>query len=438
MIRACPTIALPAVCLFVAVSTVRSQTASLAPAELPDVITLEQAEDLLLNRSLPLLNSKYQIDAAEAARRVAGLRLNPTLQVSAEQVPFSSNLPGAVPNFYRTNADAAAMPTYTLEWGQPFERGGKRRLRSEQAQFNLTAVQAQSLDVLREQMLSLRQAFTAALLARENLKLFEETDQQYAETERLMAIRLRGGEIAEVDLDRVKAARLPYLQAVVETKLAYNQASKQVITILSATRMRLAGRMPVLSGDLDRNIQLPALEELLALAAAERPDLKAAQSQQQAAERGTRLAEAQRKRDIYGSLLIQRVGQDYAVGASLSIPLFWYNNQRDSIAQAAAAERVADTQTKQFTLQVESDVERAYEAVQVARQALELYSTEALDRSRSIRAIITYSYQRGEADLLEVLDAQRSANQILAGYNQTRASFLNAIWTLQYAVGRSF
>lgn len=438
MIRACPTIALPAVCLF-AVSTVHSQTASLTPAEmLPDTITLEQAEDLLLNRSLPLLASKYQIDAAEAARRVAGLRLNPTLQVSAEQVPFSSNLPGAVPNFYRTNADAAAMPTYTVEWGQPFERGGKRRLRSEQAQFNLTAAQAQSLDVLREQLLSLRQAFTAALLARENLKLFEETDQQYAETERLMAIRLRGGEIAEVDLDRVKAARLPYLQAVVETKLAYNQASKQVIRILGSTRTRLMGRVLELSGDLDRNIPLPALGELLALAATERPDLKAAQSQQHAAERGTRLAEAQRKRDVYGSLLLQRVGQDYAVGGSLSIPLFWYNNQRDSIAQAAAVERVADIQAKQFALQVESDVERAYEAVRVARQALELYSTEVLNRSRSIRAIITYSYQRGEADLLEVLDAQRSANQILAGYNHARASFLNAIWTLHYAVGRSF
>jgi outer membrane protein, heavy metal efflux system len=405
---------------------------------LPGNMTLQQAEDLLVQRSLPMLAAKYQIDAAEAARRVAGLRSNPTLEISAQQVPFYSNLPKAVPNFSRTNSDAAAMPTYGLQLGQLFERGDKPRLRSEQAQFTLAAVQAQSLDVIREQLLSLRQAFTAALLAQANLKLAEETDQQYAETERLMTIRLRGGEIAEVDLDRVKAARLPYLQAVLEAKLAYSQASKQVATLLGATNASLAGRTLVLAGELERDTTLPPIAELLTMAATERPDLKSVQSQVLAAGRATQLAEAQRKRDIYGSVQMQRVGQDYSLGASVAVPLFWHNNQRDAIAQAVAGERVAATQAKQAALQVEGDVERAYEAVQVARQALDLYSKEELDRSRSIRSIITYSYQRGEADLLEVLDAQRSANQILTSYNQTRANLMNAIWTLQYAVGRSF
>ena len=98
---------------------------------------------------------------------------------------------------------------------------------------------------------------------------------------------------------------------------------------------------------------------------------------------------------------------------------------------AAAAGRLA-------ALRTESEVERAYDAAQLARQALDLYSKEALERSRSIRSIITYSYQRGEADLLELLEAQRSANQILAAYNQAQAGYLNAVWMLQFAVGRAF
>lgn len=427
MFRSGSKIELPLVCVMLFVAAVRAQTAAL-----PETITLQQAEELLLQRSLPLVASKFQIDAAEAARRVAGLRGNPTLEVSAQQLPFYSSVPDGAPNFYRTT-NAAAMPTYGVQLGQLFERGDKRQLRSEQAQFNLAAVQAQSLDVIREQLLNLRQAFTAGLLAQANLKLAEETDQQYAETERLMTIRLRGGEIAEVDLDRVKAARLPYLQAVLEAKLVYNQASKQVVTLLGG-----ASRSPVLAGDLERHLALPPLEELRAMAAKERPDLKSAETQVLAAGSATRLAEAQRKRDIFGSVQMQRIGQDYALGASVSVPLFWHNNQRDAIAQAAATEHFAATQAKQAALQVEGDVDRAYEAVQMARQALELYSKEELDRSRSIRSIITYSYQRGEADLLEVLDAQRSANQILTSYNQARANLMNAIWSLQYAVGRSF
>jgi cobalt-zinc-cadmium efflux system outer membrane protein len=408
-----------------------------AAGNLPASLTLEQAEELLLNRSLPLLAAKTQVDIAEAARQIAGLRANPVVQLGAEQLPFYSNVPGSVPNFYKTT-QAAAMPTYGVEVGQLFERGAKRQLRSEQADAALEAKKTQALDVLRDEVLRLRQAFTSALLAKANLKLVEETDRQYAETERLMTVRLRGGEIAEVDLDRVKAARLPFFQAVLEAKLAYSQATREVAALLGTTQRSQGGKIPDLQGDLETEFPVPALETLRTLAAAERPDLSSARAELRAAERGTRLAEAQRKRDVYGSLLMQRTGQDYAVGASVSFPLFVFNNQRAAIAQASASERLASTLVRQTTLEVESDVEKAYETALSAKQAVELFSNEAIERSRSIRSIITYSYQRGEADLLEVLDAQRSANQILTGYNLARANYLNSIWQLQYAVGRSF
>lgn len=428
------------VCCTALAATISAQSStppSSPPQQLPPAMTLEQAEDLLINRSLPVIAARQQIDVAEAARRVAGLRTNPNLQVLAEQLPFYSNIAGGAPNFYRTTA-GAAMPTYSAELSQLFERGNKRQLRSEQAQYLVDFTRAQSVDVLRDQLLQLRQAFTAALLAKANLQLAEETDKQYAETERLMLIRLRGGEIAEVDLDRVRAARLPFLQAVLDARLAYENATKQVIALLGSSKARLGPQAPGLAGDLDRNVQLPPVQELIEMAGKERPDLKAASSQQQAAEVGTRLAEAQRKRDVYGAVLMQRTGQDYAVGGSVTFPLFVYNKQKEAIAQAAATQRVAASQVNALSLQVENDVERAYETVQSTRQALNLYTNEVLERSRSIRSIITYSYQRGEADLLEVLDAQRSANQILTGYNQARAAYLNAYWNLQYAVGRSF
>lgn len=408
-----------------------------AQTPIPTTMTLEQAEELLINRSLPVIAARQQIDVAEAARRVAGLRTNPNLQVSAEQLPFYSNLAGTVPNFYRTT-NGAAMPTYSAELGQLFERGHKRQLRSEQAQYLVDSTRAQSVDVLRDQLFQLRQAFTAALLAKANLDLAEETDKQYAETERLMQIRLKGGEIAEVDLDRVRAARLPFLQAVLDARLAYENATKQVIALLGSSKARLGPQAPILSGDLDRTVPLPPVQQLIDMAIKERPDLKSAESQQQAAEVGTRLAESQRKRDIYGAMLVQRTGQDYAVGGSVSFPLFVFNKQKEAIAQATASQRVATSQVNALSLQVESDVERAYETAQSTQKALGLYTNEVLERSRSIRSIITYSYQRGEADLLEVLDAQRSANQILTGYNQARAAYLNAFWNLQYAVGRAF
>lgn len=416
-------------CVFLSVCSVPFSSYAQQPA----AMTLADAEELLLKKNLAIAAAQHQVEAAAALRQIAGLRPNPVLEFGAEQLPFYSNLSGAVPNFSRTSSDGAANPTYTVQLGQLIERGHKRQYRAEQAGAQLDAAKAQLADVFRLQLLELRQAFTAALLARANLQLAEETDRQYGETERVMTIRLRGGEIAEVDLDRVKAARLPFLQAVIEAKLAYAQAARQIGVLLGTT-----GEPPELSGSLLDDAAIPALEELKAAALAVRPDLAAARSSQSAAERGVRLAEALRTRDVYASVQLQRTGSEYALGAGVSIPLFWFNNQRGFIAQAAAGEKLAGTQVRQAELQVVNDVERSWQAAQSARQAMNLFSTEALERSRGIRSIIAYSYQRGEADLLELLEAQRSANQILTGWNQARASFMNAVWQLQAAVGRSF
>lgn len=404
----------------------------------PEVLTLAEAEELLVRRSLAVAASRDQIEIAEAVFRIAGLRPNPTLRLGIDQLPAYTGIPGYLPNFTRTNPDGGANPTYSSEFGVQFERGSKRRLRSEQAEAAWNATKAQSLDVIREQMLELRQVFTAGLLAKANLALAEETDRQYAETERLMEVRLRGGEIAEVDLDRVKAARLPFLQAVIEAKLEYAQSAQRVMGLLGATPAVLGSRSLELRGGLDADATVPPLEELRRIAAEERPDLQSAKLDLRAAERGTRLAEAQRKRDISASFLAQRTGQDYALGASLSVPLFLFNNQRAAIAQAAATEKLASTRARHAAVLVESEVDLAYQAFLSSKQAMDLFSRDAIERSRQIRSIITYSYQRGEADLLEVLDAQRSAIQILFGYNQARANYLNAIWRLQNAAGRAF
>jgi cobalt-zinc-cadmium efflux system outer membrane protein len=198
------------------------------------VLTLEQAEEVLVQQNLQVLAGRVTADVAEAAQRVAGLRPNPTLQLGAEQFPVWSNIHGSYPRFVSTNGDAGANPTYTGQLSHLIERGRKRELRAEQAGAVTEAAKAQTLDTIRQQLLQLRQAYTAALLAKANLELAQQTDLQYRETERLNEIRLRAGDIAEVDLDRIKAARLSYVQAIEEANLAYAQAIRDVQTLLTA------------------------------------------------------------------------------------------------------------------------------------------------------------------------------------------------------------
>ncbi|MFN7922076.1 MAG: TolC family protein [Bryobacteraceae bacterium] len=410
-------------------------------------ITLAQAEELLIQRNLPVSAGRVAVAIAEAARRVAGLRPNPTLQMGGEQLPVWSNISGSYPRFFSTNGDAGANPTYTAQMSQLIERGGKRQLRVEQAGALTGATKAQVLDTIRQQLLALRQAFTAALLAKANLDLAMETDRQYEETERLSQIRLQAGDIAVVDLERVRAARLVFRQAITDSRLGYAQAVRDVQTLLGPDAG--AGAGPVidatslqpgfsLSGELSARAITMTLAELKALALSERPDIEAARKVEDAARAGTRLAEAARKRDVTVAMEYQRVGTDSAVGAIVSVPIFVFNNQRDAIAQAAAQQRLASLQVRQTRALVEADVEKAYLAVAAARQTLDLYDAGAVERARRIRETVQYSYQRGEASLLDLLDAQRTANQTLSSYNQAKAIYENAYWLLVSSVGGSF
>src|SRR5215813_4544753 len=160
-------------------SPAQPQSASLP---IPRRITLQQAENLLMDRNLTVLASKYQVDANRAARLISSYKPNPVVTIGAEQIPFASPIPGSVPRFTTTNPDAGANPVYTLRIDKIWERGGKRELRTAAADEQIEASEAQMLDAIRTQLFQLRRAFTTAALARENLKLAESIEQQYAQT----------------------------------------------------------------------------------------------------------------------------------------------------------------------------------------------------------------------------------------------------------------
>jgi cobalt-zinc-cadmium efflux system outer membrane protein len=60
-----------------------------------------------------------------------------------------------------------------------------------------------------------------------------------------------------------------------------------------------------------------------------------------------------------------------------------------------------------------------------------------LARARRVREVIEFSYRRGEATFVEFLDAQRTFNETMQGYNEARAEFARTLYTLEAATGKS-
>jgi len=82
---------------------------------------------------------------------------------------------------------------------------------------------------------------------------------------------------------------------------------------------------------------------------------------------------------------------------------------------------------------VQNDVQVAYLRYTNAHTTLGRIEGALLDRARSVRQVTEYSYRRGEANLLEFLDAQRAYNEAMQTYNAGRAEFARSRYGIDAA-----
>jgi cobalt-zinc-cadmium efflux system outer membrane protein len=434
--------------------------------DVPADLDLPKAEKLLWDRNLAVVASKYQLSANQALRLIAGYKPNPFVQLGMEQVPVYSPLNGSYPRFVSTNPDAGANPVYTAQLNKVFERGGKRESRIEQADQIVAAAQAQINDTYRIQLFALRQAFAAALLARENLANARAQDSNYQQVQQLTEDRVRAGDLAQVALFRIRSGRLPFSQAIVDAQNAYEQSVQDILNLLntrpadaplvtsqvlyarpgerspqtapsatSVTVLRAGPTVNITGSFTDAAVPI-TLSELRDVALQSRPDVQQARDNLKAAQAGTRLAQAQRHRDLSVGTEYQRVGSDSSLGIVAQVPLFLYNNQKAGIAQAVAQEHTAEAQLHQFEMQAVTDVQKAYQAYLAARQALDLYSKDNLTQVTKLREIAEFSYKNGATSLFELLDTERTYQQSQMGFNQARENYQLAIWELEQATGK--
>jgi cobalt-zinc-cadmium efflux system outer membrane protein len=420
------------------------------PISIPRRLTLADAESLLFQRNLAIAVNRQQLQAAEAAKLIAGYKPNPTVQLGAEQITVASPIAGASPRFFETNANAGANSVYTFLLTKVIERGGKREFRTQQAGAQVAVARAQILDTYRQQLLQLRQAYGGAMLARLNLDLSRQTLREYEQTEKLTATRVQAGDAPQIEMYRVQSGKLPYQQAVLQAESGYRQACLDVLNILNSQKEQVVvqplpptplqepdGAALDIAPEFSERSPLLVLDELKRIVSLERPDIEIARRSREAAQLGTRLAQAQRKRDISVGTEYQRVGDDSSVGVVTSFPLFLYNNQKAAESQARALERAGDLSLRQVELQAATDVEKAWERYQAAQQALKVFGAENLRQAEKLRSVAFFSYQQGATSLFELLDVQRTLLQARMGYNQARFDLQTSLWLLEAATGRS-
>lgn len=371
-----------------------------------------------------LLAGRIGIDESRAQEITAFLRPNPTLTASVDQLhPWSPS-----------QAWVDTLPIVSLSY--LFERRHKRQLRLESAQKGTEIAVSQLADEQRELLFTLRSAFVQVLQQKAILELAEDNLSYYDRVLQVSNDRFKAGDIARIDLDRLQLQRVTFESDVETAEVNVRTAKIQLLMLLN-------DRTPVeqfdVAGPFDFSEQISPLEEFRKIALETRPDLKAAVQSIDQARTNHRLAEANASTD-------PTIGIDYGrnnglqyynyVGLSISIPLRIFDrNQGERLRTQLDILRNEKLRDASEAV-VYSDVDSAYATLNSTLILLRPYKAKYLQQAVTVREIVTFSYERGGASLLDFLQAQNDYRNVQRSYLTLVGSYLTAAAQLNLAVGR--
>jgi cobalt-zinc-cadmium efflux system outer membrane protein len=405
-----------------------ASTAAIAAGQPPvsaPAITIDEAVHEALSRNLTMLAERYSISVAQARILTAQLRPNPVFTYSA-LVP-ESNL---YDHFTSPREDVFRTDVV-------IEGGGKRERRIDVAQQSRSVAELQLLNTMRTIAFDVQSASVDVILAGENVALARESLQAFDDLVRVNTERVRTGDLSAVELSRSRLAALQFQNDVRQQESRLAIARNRLKTLLGRTD---AAAVDVAPG-LRRDAVAVDLAGLQARALRDRPDVLALRRDQARSTADIRLQEAQGQIDytVSGEIHYQRdpnaQGNLYGVYVSVPVPIF--NRNQGEVQRARQDERQIEAKIRALEADVSGEVRTAYEAYAASRDVANTIETQMLAQARDVRATTEYSYRRGEASFVELLDAVRAFNETMQSYNEARAEYARSLYTLESATGAS-
>lgn len=389
-------------------------------------LTWQQVKDKFEADNPNLRAGQLNIQESKAQEVSAYLRPNPNLTAGVDQLqPFTANP-------YRPLGEA--LPLIAFDYLH--ERQHKRELRLESARKGTAIAESQQLDLERTLLFNLRSAFVQTLQAKALLANAKENLDYFEKELSINRERFKSGDIARVDLDRLVLQRAQY-ESDYQTAIVNARTAK--ITLLTLLNERTPVDQFDVTGPFAFKEQVMTLEEFRSVALATRPDLKAAIESIDKAETDHRLAVSNGSTDpTFGVDFGRNPPLTIYMGFSVNIPLRIFDKNQGEKERTQIDITHAERQRDAAAAQVFSDVDSAYYTLLSSANLLRPYQSVDgyLETASRIRDTMSFAYQRGQAALVDYLDAQRDYRATEVAYINLVGSYLTAAGQLNMAVGR--
>jgi len=384
-----------------------------------------------VSANLEFAAQRYNLSIVEAAVAAARQFQNPTMELSGGR-DVTHNGRERLPS------------TIEVALTQTIELGGKRKYRILSARQAYAGAAATLEGFLRNLKLDAASAFAEALALSRSA---EEKSQSAEYLSRLLQTqneRRRAGDISQADLLQTKVAEQQFQNEVLT---AHADAQKACLALSGFLGRDRGQTLLIAKGNLEirtRDFDVPGL---LAEALRTREDLISLRHARDSAQSNIGLQRANRVPNVDVGVgwthntasenAISPAPEFDSVGLSFSFPLPLWNRNQASIASARFVAEQAQKQLEAAELKAEVEIRQSFNAYRSAVARVGHYQSGILIDADALLEAKLFSYQRGQATLLELLNAQRTTTEVRSSYNEALADQAKALIELERAAGLS-
>jgi len=393
------------------------------------ILTYEEYIKNVREKNVEYIVEKYNVNIAEANAQAA--RVIPDIELS-----FG----------YDNNQDWSMQmgQSYSAELGYTFALGGNRRARMAVARSEQQMSEALVEDFFRNLRADATLAYLDALRQKQLVGLALSSYQSMKDLARADSLRFALGDIAEVDAMQSRLEATTMMTDYFQIEADYKNMLSELTVFEGGTASidDVADVRAVWANDVRATHALPLL---INLAQENRADLRAAIRNRELSAANLRLAKANRAMELglnigfaHNTAALNEEApspKHHTLSAGITIPLRFSNINKGELRAAQYTQQQSEAQYDAVLMQIRKEVEQCYNNYLSACRQAELYQNSTLSDATTILEKKKYSYSRGETSLLEVLDAQRTANEVFQNYYETLFNANASLVELCRAVG---
>lgn len=396
----------------------------------------QQMEAIFLANNLELIAEKMNIDLADAEIIQAKLWDNPEISIgdinlwTTKEQREEEPIPALIGNKFLKNTQ------FSIELSQLIQTANKRGRLVRREKVSKQIAEKEFEELLRGLKLELRNSINEVSYLQHYLKVVEEQQKSLQGLINAYAKQVSDGNIAKVELVRLKSALLEIDNEYFETKSEYNNeitALKVLLSVEPQVKLEIIDNAPA---HLINPMEL-ALDNLLFDAELNRPDINAAKLQTEYHEKNLDYEKALRVPDITLQANYDRRGgiwKDYiGFGFSMDLPLF--DRNQGGIKAAKISKEQSLYQSKFELNKMKNEVTNAYNNYAVA---YELYKRSQIDNLQSELTSMQQVYAKyllnktiSMVEYLDFIEAYKdNMNTILTAEKQVKNQFEELQFTI--------